>query len=320
MIYKKTRKDEDSVGRCIEKGILLFDKVIKANGFGRRVDEIGWQALSGIGRKHMEIESGIKKIEGEAFINCKGIQEIYVPQSVISIKTNAFQMKSIKNIRVDKDNEYYKDIDGNLYTKDGSVLIKYAIGKEDSIFYVPNGVKRIDDWAFEECRNLKTVVLPKGIMEIGMGAFCKCVNLTKVYLPEELLNIKERAFESCKYLAKVIMPKNANLTIEKEAFSKCKSLKKITFPQGELKINEKAFFGCEDLEGAYFPDGTFWADENAFEGNSKIRYYFGGNQTWCGANNSSTFTNQKIDYSYVDVEWDKLSPKEEKGSLEIKMK
>ena len=79
---------------------------------------------------------------------------------------------------MDVNNQYYKSIDGNLYTKDGKTLIQYAIGNEAISFIIPDSVTSIGDWAFSECTSLASVVIPGSVTSIGKYIFHECTSLT----------------------------------------------------------------------------------------------------------------------------------------------
>ena len=42
---------------------------------------------------------------------------------------------------------------------------------------IPDGVTAIESTAFEDCKNLKSVIIPDGVRSIGNCAFCKCSSL-----------------------------------------------------------------------------------------------------------------------------------------------
>ena len=42
---------------------------------------------------------------------------------------------------------------------------------------IPDGVTRIEDYAFEGCSNLKSITIPSSVRSIGFGAFDGCSNL-----------------------------------------------------------------------------------------------------------------------------------------------
>ncbi|MBE5764336.1 MAG: leucine-rich repeat domain-containing protein [Clostridiales bacterium] len=167
------------------------------------IKEIGESAFEyNTSIKTVEIPNGIVKIGDSAFYSCKNIEsinisdgvidigawtfkdcskliEIVIPNSVASIGSCAFSgCNSLVSIVVDSNNTIYKSISGNLYSKDGKILIQYAIGKQELAFRVPETVTTINDYAFLLCENLSKVIILDNITTIGCDAFNGCVNLT----------------------------------------------------------------------------------------------------------------------------------------------
>lgn len=111
----------------------------------------------------------------------------FIPESLKSVTISELETTlnydafggctSISEFIVCEDNPLYKSVDGNLYTKDGEILIQYAIGKDSDSFTVPSGVKRICFEAFRGCLNLKSVTISKSVIDISAGAFSGCKNL-----------------------------------------------------------------------------------------------------------------------------------------------
>ena len=86
--------------------------------------------LNGVLITKLEIPNSVTSIGDYAFLGCSSLTSITIPNSVTSIGDRAFSnCSSLTSITVDENNSYYKSIDGNLYTKDGTMLIQYAIGK-----------------------------------------------------------------------------------------------------------------------------------------------------------------------------------------------
>lgn len=106
----------------------------------------------------------------------------------------------ITNINVSEDNKYFKSIDGNVYSKDGKILIRYAPGKSTTSFTIPNSVTSIGEYAFDSCSNLTSLVIPDGVISIGRYAFKDCVNLESLMLPLSLEHIDNHAFDTCNNL------------------------------------------------------------------------------------------------------------------------
>lgn len=61
-------------------------------------------------------------------------------------------------------------------------------------------VMKIEGFAFNSCKNLRTVTLPSSIMEIQDNAFSNCKRLQKVSMSNYLPNISDRAFTECPLL------------------------------------------------------------------------------------------------------------------------
>ncbi|MBR2341718.1 MAG: leucine-rich repeat domain-containing protein [Clostridia bacterium] len=132
--------------------------------------------------KSVVIPESVTTIGDSAFYGCKWLKSVIIPESVTSIGDSAFSnSRYLKSITVTRRNRKYKDIDGNLYTRDGKTLIQYAIGKKETKFVVPNGVNSISVKAFYGCDSLTSIVIPFIVSTIGDQAFSNCNKLTGIY-------------------------------------------------------------------------------------------------------------------------------------------
>ena len=109
---------------------------------GYKVTYIGDSAFeSCISITSVVIPDSVTIIGDWAFEDCKSLTSVVIGNNVTSIGDLAFSYCTpLTSIEVDADNQYYKSIDGNLYSKDGKTLIQYAIGKTDTSFKVPSDV------------------------------------------------------------------------------------------------------------------------------------------------------------------------------------
>ena len=110
------------------------------------------------------------------------IETVYIGKDVEQLDGNAFfNLRALKKIIVDKDNEYYCDIDGVLYTKDKTVLLHCPAAYEKiDTYVVPSTVTKIARAAF--CySDIKTIYFPEGLKEIDNLAFLKAEKLEKIY-------------------------------------------------------------------------------------------------------------------------------------------
>ena len=149
------------------------------------------------------IPDSVTSIGAAAFLGCDDMISITIPASVTSIGGNALLNNNLTNIEVAENNPAYMDIDGNLYSKDGTVLIQYAIGKTDTSFTLPDTVTTIGDYAFAWGGNLKNVTIPNTLTAIGVSAFAWCYGLTDVTIPDSVTSIGDMAFYICESLTEI---------------------------------------------------------------------------------------------------------------------
>ena len=140
-----------------------------------------------------------------SFDGADGLASITIPRSVGKIEPDSMLGvrlggKSLSSIGVDKANENYKSADGNLYSKDGKTLIRYAVGKKDKSFEIPKSVTTIKVGAFCTCDNVETIIIPSSVNDIERNAFFLCKNLSAVVIPCSVEKISEHAFLGCEKL------------------------------------------------------------------------------------------------------------------------
>ena len=202
------------------------------------VTTIGGYAFSGCsGLTSITIPDSVTTIVEGAFQNCSGLTEITIPSSVVSIGVNPFiDCIQLTNIAVADENTAYQSIDGNLYSKDGTVLVTYAIGKSDTSFTIPDSVTTIGGGAFYASTSLTSIEIPNSVTTIGHQAFMLCSGLTSIEIPNSVTTIGDYAFAYCSDygydgysgLTSVTIG-NGVTTIGNSAFSNCWCLTSITF-------------------------------------------------------------------------------------------
>ena len=72
---------------------------------------------------------------------------------------------------------------------------------------LPKSLKKIGDFAFNECKNLQSVEIQDGLEEIGFMSFGKCRKLNDLYLPDSIKTLDKSAFISN------VKNHNSNVTI-----------------------------------------------------------------------------------------------------------
>lgn len=119
------------------------------------------------------------------------------------------------------------------------------IYKIPSTLIIPESCRKIGDWAFWRCGELREVGIPGSVKEIGEHAFYDCYNLKKVEIPESVESIEEWGFWGCASLREVKIPKSCK-RIKDRAFADCLNLRKVIIPESVETIDFKAFRSCKN--------------------------------------------------------------------------
>jgi len=150
---------------------------------------------------------------------------------------------------------------GKSHEATGDITILPEITVKDKVY----PVKRIEDYAFFECKTLTSVSISKGIEHIGIYAFDVCESLRSVSIPEGMRSIGERAFDGCISLTTVSIPGSVE-DIGNFAFYGCESLSFISIAEGVKHIGSYAFSGCESLFFVSLPSSITKIGTAAFHG------------------------------------------------------
>ena len=166
--------------------------------------------------------------------------ELYIPDMINTVPVNSFDVDglaagliSINRFVVSKQNRYFKDVDGVLFSKDGSEMLLYPARRENAEYIVPDGVRVIADSAFSGNQFIRKIVLPQGINTISEFAFGNCCSLVEVSIPNTIVEIRNSAFKTCNVVSDiyycgseqdwndvVIEDDNPNLVIAHKHFSR----------------------------------------------------------------------------------------------------
>ncbi len=213
---------------------------------GESIDSYAFSGYASL--KNVSIGDSVTSIGEYAFFGCTSLISITIPDSVTNIEIYAFKnCTNLVNITVDAENSNYKDIDGNLYSKDGTVLIQYATGNTATSFSFPDGTTTFKNYAFNNCYNLKEITITDSVTSIGENAFSGCSALTSITIGNGVTNIGASAFRGCASLTSITIPDGVT-SIGGAVFSGCSSLESITLPfvggsKSETRAKPSTLFG-----------------------------------------------------------------------------
>ncbi len=201
------------------------------------------------------ILGSVETISAEAFKNCKSLEKISIPETILSIGDKAFD--GCKLI------EYNTYENGNYYGNDTNPYVYYCGPiKEASSYTLHPSTKCIGYKAFYNQKKLKSITIPEGMRSIGESAFQECTSLTEITLPDGICHIGEASFKNCTSLKSVKLPVGITSIYTDTFYST--AITSIDLPYGLEIIESCAFERCEKLTHVSVPETVKHIDNNAF--------------------------------------------------------
>lgn len=167
--------EADSVLKTIGESAFAVSGLIEVN-LPDSVEVIGKDAFRQSERlKTVNLGNGVTSVEAGAFDSCGNLENISIPDSITRFEFNNFVLN--ENLKF---NEYkncrYLGNEQNPYT----VLVDVATEEETS-YEIHGDTKLVYNGAFAWCRRLESITIPKTVTEIENYAFYECENLKTVY-------------------------------------------------------------------------------------------------------------------------------------------
>ena len=169
-----------------------------------------------VGCSSTVIPDGVREIAFGAFENCKDLETINIPQSVVAIGTAAFSCSGLKEI------------------------------------VLPDALTTVESATFAQCEHLESVKLPAGLKSIGSGAFSKCTSLRSIDIPDGVDNLSSYVFEDCPSLAAIRFPNGSkvydaregvNAIVDIASGTLIRGCKGTVIPDSVSSIGSSAFSG-----------------------------------------------------------------------------
>lgn len=201
--------------------------------------------------KHYNIPESVVSIKNSALRFCRNLESVFVSKNVEQIEKNFEGCYSLKSFEVDSENTLFKAVNGVLFTKDGTKLIRYPQGHTEKNYIIPEGTQSVEEYAFNGS-GVETLTLAASLTQFGYIEDCR-------KLSEFSVNAQNQEYMS---IGGVLFNKDASALIqypqakpgalykndgdEKEYFS-------YHMPEGVNKINSWAFNSCLNLNKVFLP-------------------------------------------------------------------
>lgn len=273
-------------GRCIiiDQTLLAFAPAgLTSYEIPAGVTTIGDRAFyASLELKSVVIPSGVLYLNGFCF-SYTGLESVTIPASVISIHYYSFVGSDhLKNLFGDNtrfisaDRKFLYDPDAYL----GSRLFFFA-GKDDTSYEIPSGIQNIENYAFQNCLNLRSITFPESLYLIQGFAFQGCENLESLegkhttgdhkgfindegmlmflvpkidddyVVPDGVKALGDNLFSYRSTLKSVTMGDSVT-SLGDYIFERCTALRKVVFSANLKSIGLNPFMYDEEIEEVYF--------------------------------------------------------------------
>lgn len=140
-----------------------------------------------------------------------------------------------------------------IIRKEGSDVILDSCDKDAAgEIVIPDGVTKIEDYAFDDCEKVASLTIPSSIQAIGTGAFDGCTNLKSI-----IVDSSNAIYDS---------RNNCNAIIETATNTLIKGCQNTVIPDDVKSIGDCAFVGCSPLTSINLPNGLEEIGVCAFAG------------------------------------------------------
>ena len=227
-------------------------------------------------------------IEGGVFEGCESLTSFTFPSSYASNNLPSFTFKNCKNLATINWNGYNpKRLNNSTFWDCDKITWSQ----------VPQSVEELGDNCFYDCAALTSVDLSR-IKKMDTGVFWH-TPLTSVEWPAAVTEIPARTFWGCGQLTTIKgIPGQPgawdNITkIGEDAFNECKALTTIKLPNSLKTLDKQAFRSCWNLKNVEYSNQLETIGEGAFQDNlfGFEKFYFKGSVKNVG---SYAFANGKL--------------------------
>jgi hypothetical protein len=200
------------------------------------------------------------------------------------------------------DSTPFTDEAGVVYEDESRKILLRCPRDIQGHFAIPDGVLKVDAYAFEMCKALTSLSVPASVEKLTLGKSNQFaltalasfeVNPENKYyssrdgvlfdkihsialrcpprktghysIPQGVIDIFLKAFAGCSGLTSVSFPEGLS-NIHAGAFTGCSGLQRLDLPNSLTEIGKSAFQGCTGLKAVVFPERLVQIEDEAFAG------------------------------------------------------
>lgn len=208
------------------------------------------------------------ELHSNAFADCEYIEEIILPDTLVTIGSSAFaECSALKSINIPSSVKEYPERMFNGCLSLESIIIE-------------DGVTSIGAYAFNGCTGITELVIPESVESIGCGIVANCENLQSLTLP--YMNSQKDEMGSYSnigyffgfsgyngdglYSAFTTVIITGGEAIKPYTFSNCYQITTVVLPSTVRIIDEYAFNDCPSLTTVYYAGSeSDWQNINIFD-------------------------------------------------------
>ncbi len=252
--------------RCIGKEAFRGCRKLKSINLPKSTKILGELAFMSCYDLYAVVMPSVEIIGSRCFGYTKALHEITIPASIKAIYGNPVVDSCVK--KINSESAMYCVQNGVLYGDNYTRVL--SCSQEKVNIQLPQSVTRIEEYAFNRCRQIESIQFPQSLEYIGNYAFGECKSLKKVIMNDSLRSIEDSVFSSCESLEEISFSYSLR-RIGSYAFNACSKLKNVTFPSSLRQIGNGTFNFCKSLENVRLPNSLTWMGSEVFSTCYKLK-------------------------------------------------